>query len=81
MSKSAIKSADTVRVTSMISVGEKKYQPNDLVKNLPDAELKVFAEKGRVSTCEAGIKYCKDELKAEVIDHKAEPKTETKESE
>lgn len=73
MSKTQAKSADIVRVTSMIKVGEKQYKPNQLVKNLPDSELKVLLEKKRVSDCEAGIKYCKDELKAEVFDHTAKP--------
>jgi len=81
MSKSTVKSADVVRVTSMINVGQKSYQPNDLVKNLPAADLEGLIKKGRVSTCEAGIKYCTEELKAVPIDHTAKPKTEEKESE
>lgn len=77
MSKTSEKTPSLVRITSIINVDDKSYQPNDLVKNLPEATTKELLKKGRVSACEAGIEYCKKELKAEVKDHTAKPaKTE-----
>lgn len=67
-----------VRVTSPINVDDKTYQPNNLVKNLPAAAFDTLLKKKRISQCESGIKYCKDELKAEVVDHTAPVESEEK---
>lgn len=76
--KQQVKSADVVRVTSLIVVGDKEYQPNTLVKNLPESSIKSLLGAGHISADAKGIEYCKDELKQEVIDHtkKPEPKQE-----
>ncbi len=73
---SKLKSSDVVRVTTLILVDGKTYQPNQLVKNIPEKILNSCGDKKQVSNCEAGIAYCKDQLKAEVVDHTAKPKKE-----
>ncbi|MEY8205409.1 MAG: hypothetical protein RPR40_10075 [Bermanella sp.] len=74
--KKTLKSGDTVRVTGVISIGERTYQPNTLVKNLPEADLNTNLKAGRISADEKGIKYCQEELKAKVVDHKAKAQAE-----
>ena len=73
MADKKAKAADVVRITSIIDVDGKRYQPNQLVKNLPQAVLDACLQRSQISTCEAGVEYCKKELKADVIDHAAKP--------
>jgi hypothetical protein len=73
---------ETARITSMIQLGEKAYQPNQLVKNIPAKELEELVLLNRACINKADIEYCAKELKAEVIDHTAKPeKTAEKEAE
>ncbi len=74
--KKTVKSGDVVRVTGVFPIGDKTYHPNTLVKNLPEAVLQVQLEVGHLSADPAGIKYCKEKLKAEVVDHTAKPEEE-----
>ncbi|MEY8205450.1 MAG: hypothetical protein RPR40_10280 [Bermanella sp.] len=67
--KSKIKPGDVVRVTGVFQVADKIFQPNTLIKNLPEVELKIHLAAGRISADVNGIKYCKDVLKVEVVDY------------
>lgn len=62
---------ETARITSVVQVGEKIYQPNQLVKNIPAKELEELVLLSRACINKADIEYCVKELKAEVIDHTA----------
>ena len=64
---------ETARITTVIEVDGKTYQPNQLVKNIPEKQLAPLIELCRVSIKKEDIKYCEDELKAEVVDHTAKP--------
>ena len=64
---------ETARITSMVQVNEKAYQPNQLVKNIPAKELKELVLLNRASIKKADIDYCLEELKAEIVDHTAKP--------
>lgn len=81
--KAKLTGKETARITSIVMVGGKTYQPNQLVKNLPAKELQELIENQSATLSDADIKYCKEELKAEVIDHtaKPEPKAEKADSE
>lgn len=74
--KKTVKSGDVVRVTGAFVIGEKLYQANTLVKNLPEADLQAQLKAGRVSDDAAGLEYCKQKLKAVVRDHTAKPEKE-----
>ena len=69
---------ETARITSMVQVGEKLYQPNQLVKNIPAEELEELVLIGRASINKSDVDYCVKELKVEVIDHTAKPKNSAK---
>lgn len=64
---------ETARITSVVQVGVKTYQPNQLVKNIPAKELEELVLLNRACTNKADVEYCAKELKAEVIDHAAKP--------
>jgi hypothetical protein len=64
---------ETARITSVVQIGDKAYQPNQLVKNIPAKELEALVLLNRACINEADIEYCAKELKAEIIDHAAKP--------
>lgn len=61
--------ATTVRILSIVLVDETKYQPNQLVSGIDAKTTENLEKQGMVSTKDADIKYCKDVLKAKVIEH------------
>ena len=69
---------EIARITTVIEVDGKKYQPNQLVKNIPEKQLTTLVDLCRVSIKKEDVDYCKEELKAEVLDHTAKPKEEAK---
>lgn len=64
---------EIARITSVVQVNEKTYQPNQLVKNIPAKELEELVLLNRASINEADVEYCKKELEVKVIDHVATP--------
>jgi hypothetical protein len=64
MAKTAV-----VRILSITLVESTKYQPNQLVSGIDEKTAETLEKQGMVSTKEADIKYCKDVLKSEVIEH------------
>ena len=74
--------ATTVRILSIVLVEGTKYQPNQLVSGIDAKTTESLEKQGMVSTKDADIKYCKEELKAKVIEHgkpapaEAQPKAE-----
>tara|TARA_B110000196_G_scaffold317906_1_gene332079 strand:- start:11729 stop:11980 length:252 start_codon:yes stop_codon:yes gene_type:complete len=71
------KITDTVRITSAIQIDGKAYEPNQLVKNLPEKALEELVLLNRASTSKEGIEYCEKELKVKVVDHTAKPTEKT----
>ena len=71
MAKAAI-----VRILSIVLVEGTKYQPNQLVSGIDAKTTESLEKQGMVSTKDADIKYCKEELKAKVIEHGKEAPAE-----
>ncbi len=66
-----VKSGDIVRVLSVIACDGITYQPNQLVKDLPEEHLAVFLKSHYVTANQADIEYCQNKLKAKVVNHNA----------
>ena len=64
---------ETARITSVIQVNEKAYQPNQLVKNIPAKELEELVLLNRACINKADVEYCEKVLEVKVIDHAAKP--------
>lgn len=48
----------------------RNYGPNDLIE-FPDEDIEKLEQDGVIDTSEAGVAYCKKELKKEVVKHVA----------
>lgn len=62
MAKKNQAGGNLVRITSIVMLGGVTYQPNDLVSDIPEGELKELIDTGKALDSEANINYCLNEI-------------------